>query len=173
MIRARTILMVAVLGVLTFAPRCATSSRSAAEPTAIPSEARDLTASGHPERSEGSLPLKEGDPSSLRSSGQRIPRRSAPRNDTGKESAPRNDAPAPALALEAAADPFRETIRPILSARCGQCHDPGGRMYARLPFDDPQVVSSHSAAVLRRLKGEDRAALEKWLAGLAPAGAER
>ena len=72
-----------------------------------------------------------------------------------------------------AADPFRETVRPILSARCGQCHDPGGRMYARLPFDDPQVVSSHSAAVLRRLKGEDRAALEKWLAGLAPAGAER
>ncbi|HSE64654.1 MAG TPA: hypothetical protein VLG15_13685 [Thermoanaerobaculia bacterium] len=46
-------------------------------------------------------------------------------------------------------------------------------MYARLPFDDPQVVSSHSAAVLRRLKGEDRAAMEKWLAGLAPAGAER
>jgi hypothetical protein len=46
-------------------------------------------------------------------------------------------------------------------------------MYARLPFDDPQVISSHSAGVLRRLKGEDRAAVEKWLAGLAPAGAER
>jgi hypothetical protein len=81
--------------------------------------------------------------------------------------------PAPVPAPEAAADPFRETVRPILSARCGQCHDPGGRMYARLPFDDPQVVSSHSAGVLRRLKGDDRAALEKWLAGLAPAGAER
>jgi mono/diheme cytochrome c family protein len=85
-------------------------------------------------------------------------------------------APAPAAAPEAAAaaaDPFRETVRPILSARCGQCHDPGGRMYARLPFDDPQVISSHSAGVLRRLKGEDRAAVETWLAGLAPAGAER
>jgi hypothetical protein len=70
-------------------------------------------------------------------------------------------------------DPFRETIRPILSARCGACHDPGGKMYARLPFDDPKVVSSHSTGVLRRLKGEDRAAMEKWLAGLAPAGAER
>lgn len=44
-------------------------------------------------------------------------------------------------------------------------------MYARLPFDDPDVVSSHSPAVLRRLKGDDRAAMEKWLAGLAPAAA--
>jgi hypothetical protein len=69
----------------------------------------------------------------------------------------------------APADPFRETIRPILSARCGECHDPGGKMHARLPFDDPKVVSSNSAGILRRLKGEDRAALEKWVAGLAAA----
>jgi hypothetical protein len=68
---------------------------------------------------------------------------------------------------------FRETIRPILSARCGQCHDPGGRMYARLPFDDREVVSSHGAAILRRLKGDDRAAMEKWLAGLAAASEPR
>lgn len=73
--------------------------------------------------------------------------------------------PAPAAADTA----FRETIRPILSARCGKCHDPGGRMYARLPFDDPHIVSSHSAGVLRRLKGDDRAAMEKWLADLASA----
>jgi hypothetical protein len=73
----------------------------------------------------------------------------------------------------APADPFRETIRPILSARCGECHDPGGKMHARLPFDDPQVVSSHSAGILRRLKGEDRAAMEKWLAGLSPAAGQR
>jgi hypothetical protein len=46
-------------------------------------------------------------------------------------------------------------------------------MYARLPFDDPQVVSSHAQGVLRRLNGDDRAAMEKWLAGLAPAGAPR
>jgi hypothetical protein len=42
-------------------------------------------------------------------------------------------------------------------------------MYARLPFNDRQVVSSHSAGILRRLKGEDRAAVEKWVAGLAAA----
>jgi hypothetical protein len=73
----------------------------------------------------------------------------------------------------AAAETFRTTVRPILATRCAPCHNPGGRMYARLPFDDPQVVSSHSPGVLRRLKGDDRAALEKWLAGLAPAAPER
>ena len=130
--RARTILTVAGLGVLTFAPRCGTSSRYEAMETMSP------------------VANIESPPPAVTES-----------------------APSPAPAPEAAADPFRETVRPILSARCGQCHDPGGRMYARLPFDDPQVVSSHSAAVLRRLKGEDRAAVEKWLAGLAPAGAER
>jgi hypothetical protein len=46
-------------------------------------------------------------------------------------------------------------------------------MYARLPFDDPKVVSSHSEGVLQRLKGEDREAMERWLAGLAPAGEQR
>jgi hypothetical protein len=86
-----------------------------------------------------------------------------------KPSSPKADTPV----AGAAADAFRTTVRPILATRCAPCHNPGGRMYARLPFDDPQVVSSHSPGVLRRLKGDDRAALEKWLAGLAPAAPER
>ncbi len=44
-------------------------------------------------------------------------------------------------------------------------------MYARLPFDDPKVVASHSEGVLRRLKGDDREVLQRWIAGLAPAAA--
>jgi hypothetical protein len=82
-------------------------------------------------------------------------------------------APAPVVAKTASGDPFLDSVRPVLSARCGKCHDPGGKMHAKLPFDDATVVSSNSAGILRRLKGDDRAALEKWLAGLAPAGAER
>jgi hypothetical protein len=42
-------------------------------------------------------------------------------------------------------------------------------MYARLPFDDPKVVAANATAMLRRLKGDDRAALERWVAGLAAA----
>jgi hypothetical protein len=124
--RTRTILAVAVLAGLTFAPRCATRS-------------------GHPYAALEMEPVAKIEP--------------AP--------------PAPVLPVAAPADPFRETIRPILSARCGQCHDPGGRMYARLPFDDALVVSSHGAAILRRLKGDDRAAMEKWLADLAAASEPR
>lgn len=80
--------------------------------------------------------------------------------------------PAPSPSAEAA-DPFGATVRPILLSNCAPCHEPGGKMYARLPFDDSKTVASHSEGILRRLKGDDRAALEKWLAGLAPAAGVR
>jgi hypothetical protein len=44
-------------------------------------------------------------------------------------------------------------------------------MYERLPFENPRVVADHRAGVLRRLKGEDREAVEKWLATLPPPAA--
>ncbi len=38
-------------------------------------------------------------------------------------------------------------------------------MYARLPFDDPTTVASHSGGILRRIKDpENKKALEAWLA---------
>jgi len=43
-------------------------------------------------------------------------------------------------------------------------------MYSRLPFDDPKVLSSHAEGVLRRLKGADREAFERWVASLKPPG---
>jgi hypothetical protein len=72
-----------------------------------------------------------------------------------------------------AGDVFLATVRPILATRCAPCHNPGGKMYARLPFDNPDVVSSHSQGVLRRLNGNDREAMLRWLSGLAPADAAR
>jgi len=65
-------------------------------------------------------------------------------------------------------DLFATEIRPIVQAHCSPCHEPGGKMYTRLPFDDPKVLSSHSEGVLRRLKGNDREAFERWLAALRP-----
>ncbi|MFI5119451.1 MAG: hypothetical protein ACHQM4_03515 [Thermoanaerobaculia bacterium] len=59
---------------------------------------------------------------------------------------------------------FRSEIRPILAAHCAPCHEPGGKLYARLPFDDPAVLSSHEPGVKRRLKGDDLKAFERWLA---------
>lgn len=62
---------------------------------------------------------------------------------------------------------FTTEIRPILVAHCAPCHEPGGKMYAKLPFDDPAVLSSHEAGVKKRLKGDDLKAFDRWLA-LAP-----
>jgi hypothetical protein len=59
---------------------------------------------------------------------------------------------------------FESEIRPILVAHCAPCHEPGGKMYARLPFDDPAVLSSHEPGVKKRLKGDDLKAFERWLA---------
>jgi len=61
---------------------------------------------------------------------------------------------------------FDAAVRPILEARCTPCHYPGGKMYDRLPFDQPSVLSSHADGVRRRLKGEDLETFEKWLATL-------
>ncbi|MDQ6893598.1 MAG: DUF3465 domain-containing protein [Acidobacteriota bacterium] len=70
----------------------------------------------------------------------------------------------PALAAVAKLDSFRASVRPILSVKCAPCHEPGGKMYGRLPFDDPGTVASHAARMATRLKGEDRKALESWAA---------
>ncbi len=71
-------------------------------------------------------------------------------------------APAPA----GGEDLFVTAIRPVLARHCAPCHEKGGKMYARLPFDQPSVLSSHAAGVRKRLKGDDLAAFEKWMATL-------
>ena len=63
-------------------------------------------------------------------------------------------------------DLFATVVRPVVLAHCAPCHEPGGKMYARLPFDDPKVLSSHSEGVLRRLKGDDKEAFQRWIASL-------
>jgi hypothetical protein len=79
--------------------------------------------------------------------------------------AARPAAPGEAAAPLAPPEPFRGRVRPVLAQRCAPCHEPGGRMYERLPFDDPQIVRDHREGVLRRLKGDERAIVEAWLEG--------
>jgi hypothetical protein len=83
--------------------------------------------------------------------------------------APASAPPAASASTEAGDPPvdavFTDTVRPVLSRTCTPCHERGGRMYERLPFDDPAVVASHATPVLRRLKEpKDREVLEAWLA---------
>ncbi|HEY3172635.1 MAG TPA: hypothetical protein VGK86_08680 [Thermoanaerobaculia bacterium] len=156
--RSRTILAVALLASLALVPQCTTRSRYAtrSSPHATPLSVQEsetvppsaeMTASAAPDQAAN--PVETAAPAVSAAAESAIPAQPQP------------------------ADLFRTTIRPILSARCGACHDPGGKMYARLPFDDPKVVASHSEGVLRRLKGDDREALQRWIAGLAPAGTQQ
>jgi hypothetical protein len=84
---------------------------------------------------------------------------------------PSTSGPEPAGIPAASAAAFRSSLRPILSVRCAPCHEPGGRMYARMPFDDPATVASHAARMATRLSGDERRALEAWAAGLSPPAA--
>jgi hypothetical protein len=83
-------------------------------------------------------------------------------------SGPSAGAPASAsIAAEAtpAPDLFARDVQPTLARRCSPCHVPGGRMYERMPFDQPVVVAEHQDGILQRLKDPaERQAVEAWLA---------
>jgi hypothetical protein len=67
-------------------------------------------------------------------------------------------------------DVFASTIAPMLARNCTPCHVPGGKLYARLPFDKPEVVASHAASMLKRLNSPaDKRLLEDWAASQAKA----
>jgi hypothetical protein len=74
-------------------------------------------------------------------------------------------ATAPSATAPSAPDRFQAEVKPLLMRRCTPCHAPGGRMYARMPFDDPATIVAHQEGILRRLKDADEHALvERWLA---------
>ena len=72
-------------------------------------------------------------------------------------------APPGARATAAGPSVFLATVRPRLAERCAPCHNPGGRMYERMPFDEPRVLREHQKGLLRRLKGEDLEVFQRWL----------
>ena len=47
---------------------------------------------------------------------------------------------------------FDPDIKSILKTHCTPCHFPGGSMYARLPFDNPQTIRDHPDGIFRRIK---------------------
>src|SRR5262245_26956887 len=90
----------------------------------------------------------------------------APVAERAPEPAPAPAAPVAVAAAAPAPDAFISTVRPILLRHCVPCHEPGGQMYARMPFDNPETLRSHREGVLRRLKvPEEHAAVEAWLGG--------
>jgi hypothetical protein len=47
---------------------------------------------------------------------------------------------APAQPDSPRVDYFNASVRPLLEKQCQPCHFKGGKMYAQLPFDDPQTI---------------------------------
>jgi len=54
---------------------------------------------------------------------------------------------------------FETKIKPILTERCQPCHFTGGKMYAKLPFDDPKTVRALGVKLFTRIKDEKEQAL--------------
>jgi hypothetical protein len=80
--------------------------------------------------------------------------------ETAPASAAR-ESPAPAPTV----DPFRAEVAPVLARRCAPCHNPGGRMYASMPFDQAATVTAHAEGILKRIKDPpEHAAIQSWLA---------
>ena len=70
--------------------------------------------------------------------------------------------------VEKASSDFKP-VGEMLGRSCTPCHNPGGKMYATLPFDNPEIVSSHGESILGRIKApEDHKLLEDWLASKRP-----
>ena len=98
----------------------------------------------------------------------RPPPREEPARLAAASSAPSaaSPAPDPSAPSAPAADPFTASVRPILAKSCAPCHEPQGKMYDKLPFDNASVVASHPGGVLKRLKGSEKETVERWLTSL-------
>ena len=56
---------------------------------------------------------------------------------------------------------FQKKVMPIFQKNCTPCHFPGGKMYARMPFDKGETILNHEAGILKRIKKEDEQSLIK------------
>jgi hypothetical protein len=50
---------------------------------------------------------------------------------------------------------FTKQIQPIFIKNCSPCHFPGGKLYTKLPFDDPHTILSHESGIMKRIKNPE------------------
>lgn len=54
---------------------------------------------------------------------------------------------------------FEKDVAPLLSSRCQPCHYPGGKVYAKLPFDRAETIRALGTKLFTRIKEEKAQAL--------------
>ncbi|SRR5258706_12570232 len=60
---------------------------------------------------------------------------------------------------------YRRNILPLLKANCNPCHFPGGKVFAKLPFDQYKTVARLGKKLNTRLKEKEQQALiNSWVA---------
>jgi hypothetical protein len=59
---------------------------------------------------------------------------------------------------------FETQLKPIFQSKCMPCHFSGGKMYDRLPFDNPATIRKLGTRLFTRIKDEDnRRLIEDFL----------
>jgi hypothetical protein len=56
---------------------------------------------------------------------------------------------------------FALQVQPILEKNCSPCHFTGGKMYEKMPFDDPHTLLNHRQGILKRIKKEEENSILK------------
>ena len=83
----------------------------------------------------------------------------APAIPAAQEASPRVTAAPVALPANAPrADDFTAKVLPVLG-KCQPCHFKGGKMYAQLPFDDPQTIRHLGEKIFTRIKDQKEQAV--------------
>ena len=60
---------------------------------------------------------------------------------------------------------FEKEIKPIFQSRCMPCHFQGGKVYDKLPFDQPETIVRLGTKLFTRIKDEQqRAVIRAFLA---------
>ena len=71
--------------------------------------------------------------------------------------------PIPAPITNARVD-FETQLKPIFQSKCMPCHFSGGKVYDRLPFDNPATIRKLGTKLFTRIKEEhDRKLIEDFL----------
>ena len=93
---------------------------------------------------------------------------------TGPSKLPGETNPPVEIALVSDSMDFKTHIQPIFEKRCNPCHFPGGKMYAKMPFDNPRTILDHEAGILRRIKDEtELAQIKEFIRTNKPEGNEK
>lgn len=75
-----------------------------------------------------------------------------------------NVTPVVSTAAKARVD-FETQLKPIFKSKCMPCHFSGGKVYDRLPFDQPETIRKLGTRLFTRIKEEnDRRLIEDFLA---------